>query len=62
MLYASQYHNKSNSFHYGGGGRLLSGEGLNMDVFFCLLTGIWANICGVGGWGPVGGGRGAYRQ
>ena len=46
-----------------GGGRLLSGEGLNMDVFFCLLTGIWANICGVGGWGPVGGGGGgAYRQ
>ena len=29
-----------------------------MDVFFCLLTGIWANICGVGGWGPVGGGGG----
>ena len=29
-----------------------------MDVFFCLLTGVWANICGVEGWGPVGGGGG----
>ena len=38
------------------GGRLLSGEGLNMDAFFCLLTGIWAYNCGVGGWGPMGGG------
>ena len=57
MLYDSQYHNKSNSFHYGGG-RLLSGEGLNMDVFFCLLPGIWANICGVGGLGACGGGGG----
>ena len=27
-----------------------------MDVFFCLLTGIWAYNCGVGGWGPIGGG------
>ena len=33
-----------------------------MDVFFCLFTGIWANNCGVGGWGPMGGGGGAYRQ
>ena len=29
-----------------------------MDVFFCLLTGIWAYNCGVGGWGPIGGGGG----
>ena len=27
-----------------------------MDVFFCLLTGIWAYNCGVGGWAPMGGG------
>ena len=61
MLYALQYHNKSNSFHYGGGGGFYPGGDLNMDVFFCLLTGIWACNCGVGGLGAYGGG-GAYRQ
>ena len=30
-----------------------------MDVFFCLLTGIWAYNCGVGGWGPMAGGGGS---
>ena len=42
-----------------GGGRLLSGGDLNMDVFFCLLTGIWACNCGVGGLGAYGGGGGS---